>query len=255
MITFLTDIPERRRSTRATITARVLALDPDLAPGSERFAAALVLVAGHEIGHNIDRIARITGVDREAVARMARRLVDNGVWDSGDTVSHWCDTPGEHGSFRQDVAVAEGRLCRRSDGFAGFEWAPPGYWRKEFEYAGAKGDDPARPVRYHAHVAVPELECLFVPEDERDEGDREGEADEAAGSVEEVMRHPMPPSESTAGLLPNDAAHVWLGGDGGERPVDEGDAWQGDLSGALGRLEGGAVWLGWQGNAPQPVGD
>lgn len=253
MIGFLSDVPERRRTTRASIEARALVLDPTLTAGSEQLDAAAVLVAGHEIGHNIDRIARITGVAREAVARMARRLVDNGVWHSGDTVSSWCDSSGPCDSFAQDVAVAEGRLCRRSDGYGGFEWAPPGYWRKEFEYAGAKGDDPARPVRYHAHVAVPESECLYVPDDELADEDGEDESAGVVGSAEEAHRAPPVAAEPAVGLQTGDVAHLWLGGEDAEAPA--GDAWRGDLADPLGGPDGGAVWLGWSGSTPQPVGD
>ena len=257
MIGFLTADPERRRPTRATVTARVLTFDPTLVPGSDSFRAAAVLIAGHEIGHNIDRIARLTGVSREGVARMARRLVDNGVWSAGDTVSRWCDSPDEHDSFLSDVGVAEGKLCRRTDEFGRLEWAPPGYWRKEFEYVGAKGDDSARPVRYYPHVEVPEAECLFVPDDEL-EGEEalEGESVDTAARPDRAPQRTLASPDPIAEAVPDDVAHVWMGGDGVERAVDEEDPWQGSLAGALGApLQDGAVWLGWQGSTPQTVGD
>lgn len=257
MIGFVTASPVRRRVTRESIAARTLALHPGLEVGSDEFAAAAVLVAGSEVGHNIDRIARLTGVDRENVARMARRLVDNGVWVSGNTVSHWRDNPGDVVSFRRDVAVAEGRLCRRMDEFGQLEWAPQGYWRKEFEYAGAKADLSSHAVRYHPHVAVPESECLYVPDEEVQEEDGPEALDSSAPvrAEAEVSREAQglrrqPPS------APEDAP-VWLGGEvrSPEPEDDEGDGWALEVPGALGGAEAGAVWLGWEGAVPQRVGD
>lgn len=250
MIGFYTASPAPKRPTRESIAARTLALDPDLERGSEEFAAASVLVAGNELGHNIDRIARLTGVDREAVARMARRLVDNGVWSSGNTVSHWCDNPDDLASFRRDVAVAEGRLCRRMDEFGQLEWAPQGYWRKDFEYSGPKADTSSHAVRYHPHVEVPESECLFVPEGEYE--DEEGPDTDATPTPGEGRVDDASPGGIGHAAAASEAAPVWLGGESADAAVDE---WKAGLPGALGGAEAGAVWLGWEDAVSQPVSD
>lgn len=124
--------------TFAAIRERLAALGSEAVPGSQDHEAAIILLAAEAIGQNIDRLARFTGIPREKIARSARRLVDNGVWHEGDTVSPWVDTPSDSASFWSDVAVANGGLCRRmgEDGMP--EWAPQGYWRKHYEYVGPR---------------------------------------------------------------------------------------------------------------------
>ncbi|HXH23776.1 MAG TPA: hypothetical protein VNI78_00920, partial [Vicinamibacterales bacterium] len=113
----------------------------DLDPASPTFGAAVLLLAGLEYGHNIDVLARKTGYDRAFVARVARRLIDNGVWKAGVTIADWSSTDEASGTFWNDVAVAEGKMCRRIGPDGRIEWAPAGFWNKNFQFIdpGAEG--------------------------------------------------------------------------------------------------------------------
>lgn len=96
------------------------------------YDAALVLLASVETPHNVDRISRLLGLSREFVARCGRRLCDNGVWAAGRVICSWTDpAPGER-AFWADVAVAEGRLCRRIEESGSLQWAAPGVWHKNY---------------------------------------------------------------------------------------------------------------------------
>jgi hypothetical protein len=110
-----------------------------LDPQSVRFRTAVLLLASVDIGQNIDTLARRTGYDRPFVARAARRLIDNGVWADGKTVADWSAGGEASGSFWNDVAVAEGRACRRRTEAGSVEWAPAGYWNKSYDYTAAAG--------------------------------------------------------------------------------------------------------------------
>lgn len=138
--------------------ARVAAHRPDLASGSPTFQAAVVLLTGPAVRFNIDLLSRRTGVARGSVAVFARRLVDNGVWAAGAADTPWSG-PGDP-RFWNDVAVAQGRLCRRRDDGGAVEWARAGAWHKPYEYADAGGPDLA--VAYRAPDRTP-------PPPERDE--------------------------------------------------------------------------------------
>lgn len=118
--------------------------DPDRSPMALTFRAALLLLAAREVGQNVDRLAARTGTTRSFVARCARRLLDHGVWADGETVCEWGDEGPAHPSFWNDVAVAEGKMCRRVDETGAFEWAPVGDWIKFYEYR-----DPSRPSGAH----------------------------------------------------------------------------------------------------------
>lgn len=115
---------------------KVSRMSPRLAPDSSEFRAAVLLLAGVEVGHNVDRLARLTGYPPDFVARCARRLYDNGVWRGGETCSPWHDQAGGDEAFWADVRVAVGQMCRRVTETGHLEWAPAGYWRKAFEYVG-----------------------------------------------------------------------------------------------------------------------
>lgn len=200
------------RPTRETIRARLAELDPSFQPQSPGYSAALVLIAGREIGHNIDRIARLTGVQREVVARMARRLFDNEVWVSGNTLSRWCNNPHDLASFRGDVGVAEGRLCRKVDELGRIEWAPAGHWRKDFSYVAPRNKDQPRAVVYHPHVPVPEAEPLYYPETEDEPEEIEMPVARENRQVQTLRDDAGPRSAQWLGAAPSstaDAAGLW----------------------------------------------
>jgi len=125
--------PERRVPVEV-LKARIRRYNGDLEPTSEAFGAALVLISGAEYGHNIDQLARRTGLSRAFVARCARRLIDNGVWHGGRTVAEWEPRDPASGTFWNDVAVAEGKMCRRVRPDGSLEWAPAGFWNKNFHF-------------------------------------------------------------------------------------------------------------------------
>jgi hypothetical protein len=128
---------ESVQDSRVTVTdfeARIRRYNSDLEHDCVAFRAAVILLAGLEFGHNIDRIARRTGYDRPFVARVARRLTDNGVWKGGVTVADWSSSDEASGTFWNDVAVAEGKMCRRIAADGQIEWAPAGFWNKDFHY-------------------------------------------------------------------------------------------------------------------------
>jgi hypothetical protein len=131
-----------RRTTVAALEGRVRRYNSDIDAGSSAFRAAVLLLAAVEFGQNIDTLTRRTGYERSFVARCARRLIDNGVWMGGRTISDWSPQDEASGSFWNDVAVAEGKLCRRLNEHGHIEWAPAGYWKKSYEFIEASGDQP-----------------------------------------------------------------------------------------------------------------
>jgi hypothetical protein len=124
---------------------------PDLDRASPTFRAAVLLLAAARAGQNIDRLARLTGLPRGFVAQCARRLVDNGVWRNDQTICQWDGEGAAHPAFWSDVAVAEGRVCRRINARGEMEWAAAGVWTKSYEY-----------VRSHEGLTV----LYLAPDDE-----------------------------------------------------------------------------------------
>jgi len=122
------------RPTIRDFETRIHRYNSDLERDSLTFKAALILMASTEFGHNVDVLARRTGLDRSLVARVARRLIDNGVWNAGVTVADWRCTDEASGTFWNDVAVAEGKMCRRIGPSGSIEWAPAGFWNKNFQF-------------------------------------------------------------------------------------------------------------------------
>jgi hypothetical protein len=123
-----------RSSAVAELRARIRRYNCELDPAGPTFGAALVLMAGTAYGQNVDLVARKMGLDRALVARCARRLIDNGVWEAGRTLAEWAPEDPASGSFWNDVAVAEGKMCRRSRPDGSLEWAPAGFWNKGFHF-------------------------------------------------------------------------------------------------------------------------
>jgi hypothetical protein len=214
--------------SRLEIRERVARLDGSGDQDTPARDMATVLLAAVLLGQNIDRLARVTGVSREIVARAARRLVDNGVWQQGHTVGRWVDDPSnDTASFWADVAVAEGRLCRKVVENGEMLWAPQGYWRKPFEYSGARAATPSQIVEYQPHVDVPIQDLPYWSGDEADE------PEERAAPVPPVTT-PLP--------MPLESVPVWLGGEQIEDIPEEGApvAVGGDST----QLFPDAVWLG-----------
>jgi hypothetical protein len=112
---------------------RIRSLGLDSPEGSDTWQVAMVLMAAADIGQNIDRLARRTGSARPLVSKVARRLVENGVWASGETVARWVSDPAAGSAFANDVAVGQGRLLRRISESGRMEWAEAGKWHKGFE--------------------------------------------------------------------------------------------------------------------------
>ena len=110
------------------------ALAARLDPASPTFRTAVLLLTACEVGQSVHKLSLATGYPVEFVARCARRLVDNGVWRDGNTVSPWTGDDRQEGAFWADVSVAEGKLYRRVSAAGDFEWAAPGEWWKEFHY-------------------------------------------------------------------------------------------------------------------------
>lgn len=162
--------------------ARVTAHRPDLATGSPAFQAAVVLLTGPAVRFNIDLLTRRTGLARGSVAVFARRLIDNGVWTAGAADYPWTG-PGDP-RFWNDVAVAQGRLCRRRGSDGAVEWAQAGAWHKPYEYVDAGGPELA--VAYRAPDRTP-------PAPEPAASARAEEADRAA-----LVAAPARPRVSTA---------------------------------------------------------
>jgi hypothetical protein len=118
----------------ASVRHRVAQLGLEPGPDASACRAAVLLLVAHQVGQSVHRLATLTGEPSEFVARCARRLVDNGVWQEGGTVALWTGVEFDTTSFWADVAVAEGKLCRRIDDSGEFHWAQPGQWWKEFDY-------------------------------------------------------------------------------------------------------------------------
>ena len=142
---------------------RVIAeIRPNLPADSLSFRAAVLLLAGPALNFNVDRLAGRTQCARPVVAACARRLFDNGVWRADGPVYSWRSPDDE--AFWNDVAVAEGKLCRRTDRFGCIEWAAAGAWRKAYDFVAsessltvsyfAEGERP-RPVKSQPEAAAP----------------------------------------------------------------------------------------------------
>src|SRR5690606_2678662 len=86
---FVFALPRSPRKVLEEARVTIATARPDLNPDTATYQAALVLLVGGSVRFNVDRIARIAGLDRTFVARAVRRFVDNGVWLNGETVREW----------------------------------------------------------------------------------------------------------------------------------------------------------------------
>lgn len=154
----------RKEATRSRAAVRELVqgLDPQLDLESATGGAAILLIAGLQMEHNIVKLARFAGVESEFVARCARRLTDNGVWRGNETWCAWSAGEKRQTAFWWDVAVAEGKLCRRTCEDGRVEWAPPGQWWKSFDHAAKPS--PEGGTLYHSPELPPEAAPPPPPE-------------------------------------------------------------------------------------------
>ncbi|HEV2132264.1 MAG TPA: hypothetical protein VGR27_14210, partial [Longimicrobiaceae bacterium] len=157
----------------------IRARDPERCAISSTYWAVTLLLAAIEVGQNIDRLARYTGCKRSFVARCARRLVDNGVWQGGETICEWAVEREAHPSFWKDVAVAEGKLFRQLDEHRRLEWVPAGTRAKPVGESALQEDLP-QAVRY-------------VPPRVRSEAEHEYRGREIATAATPEVSAPAPP--------------------------------------------------------------
>lgn len=194
------------------IHARIRRYNSDIDPKSDTYRAAVLLLAALEWGQNIDVLARRTGIDRSFVARVARRLIDNGVWSGGRTVAEWTALDEASGPFWSDVAVAEGKLCRRTLEDGTIEWAPPGYWHKGYHFVDPEveqsitatyfdpGERPTEPIPLAAELAGEEELTTPAPAANAapEASSPETAAPEAADVVQPSTNGSHPPAEQPA---------------------------------------------------------
>lgn len=163
------------RPSIASLEAHARQYDARIDARSDTFRAAVLLLAAIEYGLNVDALSRRTGYPRALVAKCARRLIDNGVWASGGLVTEWSPAEVASGAFRNDVAVAEGKLCRRVNANGEIEWAPPGFWNKSYEFIDAAAKSQLGTV-YRDPTAVADATPRREDEDDDGGGDREAVA-------------------------------------------------------------------------------
>lgn len=210
--------------------------DPDRSPMALTFRASLLLLAAREVGQNVERLAARTGTSRSFVARCARRLLDHGVWVNGETVCEWGDEGPGHPSFWNDVAVAEGKMARRTHESGAFEWVPVGDWIKFYEYR-----DRSEPtgVHYVPHPrTLPQAPAAWIPaEDAGAEPESEREVLPAAS-----VREAAPPRERAVPALVIPAADA--GGEAYSRPAEDRSHARPMVEDPVGKLFPDAQWMG-----------
>ena len=143
--------------SRGELRNLLQSFDPALDLESLKGRTALVLLAGLQAEHNVVKLARFAGLETALVSRCARRFFDNGVWFGGKTICAWGADGRNLQFFWADVAVGEGKLCRRMDSEARLEWAPQGQWWKSFEHT--RGGETELGILYH----VPDIEDPTPP--------------------------------------------------------------------------------------------
>lgn len=133
--------PDPRAAENVVGRARecLAALDPALDPRSQRGKMALLLIVAATAGCNIDRLSRLTGIEREAAAKFSRRLFDAGVEPR--------NFGADHEGFWDTVSVAEGKYVRRVQLESEREW--PGVEGRSV----VECDWPAEPVFAARHSA------------------------------------------------------------------------------------------------------
>lgn len=125
----------KRAEFLESLQQRIRLWNAELAPDAPTFQAAVLLLAALRVGQNTAKLSRFTRYSQSFVAKCARRLCDNGVWNNGETVRSWSGGWVSEPAFWNDVSVAEGRMCRRIDKHGNPEWAPAGRWVKFYDYS------------------------------------------------------------------------------------------------------------------------
>lgn len=102
--------------TREQLVEAIHRLDPKVVEGDEYFDTALFMLGALYVGHDLDKLEKLTGVSREFIEPRADRLRRAGVWRANDkTACEWFDEGGGL-SFWMDVAVALGLMNRGKGG-------------------------------------------------------------------------------------------------------------------------------------------
>lgn len=234
MFPVLRPLPPRDSALMETLRARMRA-SRSMAPTLQ---AVLLLLAAREVGQNLERLARYTGLDRSFVSRCARRLVDNGVWGNGETIGDWLADGATHPGFWNDVAVAEGKLCRRINEQGLIEWAPPGCWRKNYDFITSEPVEELN-VRYHlSPTAEPDSwEASGV------EAEGESHLRQALTSDRESADRPVYPSGSPNSRQEKPLQQARLYPPPRRNPTDTGSVDRGTPPRKLPELFPDAVWL------------
>jgi hypothetical protein len=98
--------------TREQLVAAVLNLDKNLIEGEVYFKTALFMLGALYVGHDLGKLEKLTGVEREFIEPRADRLRRARIWVKDDkTACEWFEDGGGV-AFWIDVAVAEGLMNR-----------------------------------------------------------------------------------------------------------------------------------------------
>ena len=96
----------RDRRTRHELVSQVMLMAPQLDTRSSAFKTALVYLA-RIVGPNIDRVATISGCEREFVALRARRWADRGLWEVAGEVTQ--------DELARAIEIGEGTFTEEDD--------------------------------------------------------------------------------------------------------------------------------------------
>jgi hypothetical protein len=171
---------------------------PGLSEDSVTFRSAVLLLTGPGVAFNVDRMACRTQIPRAIVSACTRRLFDNGVWHPDGPVYAWHSPDDDQ--FWNDVSVAEGKLCRRTDRLGRIEWASPGAWQKRYDFGSTESESLC--VNYHSQVEQKGPAAAEIPVQE-----------EVASEAEVRIRRPkaaVRPEPMMVSVVP-DTPSTWLG--------------------------------------------
>ncbi|CAN5830053.1 hypothetical protein BH23GEM3_BH23GEM3_03460 [soil metagenome] len=194
----LSDSCSRVKPAARVAPGHLLQADPERNPIASAYWAARVLLAGLDYTQNVDALARRIGCSRNFIARCSRRLIDNGVWQGGQTICDWEGERQLNASFWNDVAVAEGKLCRRVGEDGRLEWAAMGEWTKRYDYVKAEAEPDGLGADYIVLEPYnPEVEAPLASADHESDTDSEPAprpmAPAPKKSVERSSRPTQPP--------------------------------------------------------------